>query len=326
MKHLFIINPMAGKINGRLTEIENDIRSFFAGNPMMDYAVHITRWKRDASGYTLRYVSNTREIVRVYAFGGNGTFFEIINGAAGLPNVQIAWYPLGRANSLLYSFGVEDISAFQSLRNLSLSPVSTIDTIKAGNNYMAINALIGAEATAFKWGESLADHVALPRNACYVGAGIANALLHRGSRHYYFETENTKFHGDFRSVLVTNTPAYGIGLRPAVDAVINDGYMDMYTIKRVPRTKLFRIIQDYMRGNYKKWPEYIDHYRCKKLRVASDSTMTISIDGEFFYTTSLDFEVFPASLDFVCPPGIIIPTQKEIPSPSLEMSVQEVLG
>jgi diacylglycerol kinase family enzyme len=312
MKHLFILNPTAGRIGGRLDAIENDIRSFFAGNPGLDYAIHVTRWKRDASGYTLRYVNDTPEIVRVYAFGGNGTFFEVINGAIGLPNVQIAWYPLGRNNSLLHSFGVEHLSAFQSLRNLSLSPVSTIDTIRAGNNYMAINALIGGEAEAFSWGESLADHFALSRNACYIAAGIVNALLHRQSRHYYLETEDTQFHGDFRSILVTNTPTYGAGLRPAADALMNDGYMDLYTIKRVPRSRLVTVIGDYTRGNYRKWPEYISHYRCKKLRIFSDSIMTIAIDGEFFYRTSLDFEVLPGSLDFVCPPGVSIPVQKDL--------------
>ncbi|MDR2073102.1 MAG: acylglycerol kinase family protein, partial [Spirochaetaceae bacterium] len=135
MKHLFIINPKAGKANGRIPEIKNDIQSFFAGRPEVDYTIHVTRWKRDASGYTLRYASDTREIVRIYALGGNGTFYEIINGAVGLPNVQIAWYPLGKNNSLLHSFGPEHLPAFQSLMNLSLSPVGTIDTIKVGNNY-----------------------------------------------------------------------------------------------------------------------------------------------------------------------------------------------
>ncbi|MDR2210333.1 MAG: hypothetical protein LBO65_02550 [Spirochaetaceae bacterium] len=308
MKHLFIINPKAGKINGRVTGIERDIQSFFTGNSQANYNIHVTRWKRDASGYTLRYVTNTREIVRVYALGGNGTFFEIINGAVGLPNVQVAWYPLGRNNSLLHSFGSEHLSAFQSFMNLSLSPVSTIDTIKTENNYMVGNALIGGEAVAFKWGEYLADHFALPRNHCYLGMGFLNALLHRQGRHYYFETEDMQFHGDYRSILVTNVSTYGAGLRPAArDALINDGYMDLYTIKRIPRSFLLKALRDYTQGNYHKWPDYIRHYRCKKLRIVSNSVMTIAIDGEFLYKNSLDFEVFPASVDFVCPPGIHIP-------------------
>lgn len=321
MKHLFIVNPMAGKITGRVNEIVNDIQSFFACNPKLDYTIHITRWKRDASGYTLRYVNNTREIVRIYVFGGNGTFFEIINGAIGLPNVQIAWYPLGRNNSLLYSFGVERLSAFQSLRNLSLSPVSTIDTIKAGNNYMAINALIGGEAAAFKWGESMANHFNLPRNLCYIGAGIVNGFFNRQSQRYYFEMEDTQFQGNFRSVLVTNAPTYGSGLRPAVDASLNDGYMDLYTIASIPQCKLLKVVGDYTQGNYKKWPGYIRHYRCKKLKITSDSIMTISLDGEFFYRTALNFEVFPGSLDFVCPPGINIPVQSGNKARPAETSV-----
>ncbi|MDR2314254.1 MAG: hypothetical protein LBE02_06940 [Spirochaetaceae bacterium] len=308
MKHLFIVNPKAGKINGQVNEIKNDIESFFASRPEADYTIHVTRWKRDASGYTLRYASGAREIVRIYAMGGNGTFYEVINGAVGLPNVQIAWYPLGRNNSLLHSFGTEYLPAFQSLMNLSLSRVSTIDTIKTENNYMTGNALIDGEALAFKWGEYLADHFALPRRSCHLGASIFSALIHRQTRHYYFEMENIQFHGDFRSILVTNVSTYGAGLRPAVrDAFINDGYMDLYTIKRIPRSRLVKVLRDYIQGSYYKWPDYIRHYRCKKLRIFSDSIMTIIIDGEIFYKNALDFEVFPASVNFVCPPGINIP-------------------
>jgi diacylglycerol kinase family enzyme len=173
---------------------------------------------------------------------------------------------------------------------------------------MTGNVLIGGETTAFKWGEYLADHFALPRNLCYLGASIFNALIHRQTQHYYFEMENIQFHGDFRSILITNIPTYGAGLHPAArDALINDGYMDLYTIKRIPRSRLVKVLGDYIRGNYHKWPDYIRHYRCKKLRLCSDSIMSIAIEGEVLYKSTLDFEVFPASVDFVCPPGVHIP-------------------
>jgi diacylglycerol kinase family enzyme len=309
MKHLFIINPQAMLISGRVDEIEDDIRSFFQSNPRLEYSIHVSRWKRDASGYTQRYVSNAGELVRVYAMGGNGTLFEVINGVVGLPNAQVAWYPLGNDNSMLYAFGGrENLSAFQSLQNLSLSPVITLDTIRAGNHYMTINGLIGGEAQAFRQGEILSKKTKLSRNFCYMAAGFFNGLRKSNLQYYYIETERIKIEGNFRSILVTNLPAYGAGIKPAVDALFNDGYMDVYIMQDIPKSKFFLVLKDYETGRYQKWPEYISHHRCKKFRVSSGSSMTMSFDGSLFYDTSMNFEICPHSLDFVCPPGINIPS------------------
>jgi diacylglycerol kinase family enzyme len=308
MKHLFIINPQAKEINGHVDEIENDIKSFFKGNSGMEYSIHTCRWQRDASGYTLRYLSNAAEMVRVYAMGGNGTLFEVINGVVGLPNAQVAWYPLGNANSLLYAFGgAEYASAFQSLHNLSLSPVVTLDTIRAGNHYITINAVIGAEADTFHKGEALARQTRLPGNFCHLAAVVFNAFFTRNIQSYCIEMEQEKVEDTFQSILIANIPSFGAGIKPAVDALFNDGYMDLYTIKHIPRHMLVPVIWDYENGNYKNWPEYISHYRCKRLRVSSASSMTISLDGSFFYDNSMEFEMCPRSLDFVCPPGVKVP-------------------
>jgi len=312
MKHLFVINPRAARIAGHVDEIEDDIRRFFSSNPREDYSLHICRWKRDASGFTRRTIHNAPEMTRVYAVGGSGTLFEILNGVVGMPNAQVAWYPMGNNNSMLYAFGSDEkISAFQSLQNLSFSRVVTLDTIKAGNHYMIANAVIGVEAEADKMGEKLAKKTRLPKNVCCRAWEVSRALLRGNSQYYYFETESAAVEGEFYTVLLTNIPTYGMGLQPAGGARFNDGYMDVYTIKPMPWKKAPNIIADYAKGRYHKWPDYITHYRCKKFHISSASTMTVSLDGELFYDISLDFEICPASVNFVCPPGIVVPHAEE---------------
>jgi diacylglycerol kinase family enzyme len=307
MKHLFIINSQAEQIAGRVDELEEQIKSFFAVNPREEYSIHKCRWKRDASGFTRRTLNNAPEIIRVYALGGSGTLFEVINGTVGMPNAQVAWYPLGSNNSLLYTFGSsEEIASFKSLQNLCFSRVVTLDTIKAGNHYMIANALIGAEAEANKMGESLTKKIPFSKNFYYLAWEYLRPILRGHTQFYRFETENAAEEGEFYSILLTNVPSYGVGLQPASDAVFNDGFMDIYAIKPMPWKKSPVIISDYLRGCYAKWPQYISHYRCKKFHISSSAAMTISLDGELFYDTSLDFEICPASVNFVCPPGIVM--------------------
>ncbi|MDR0447328.1 MAG: hypothetical protein LBH07_01525 [Treponema sp.] len=310
MKHLCIINPVAEHIKGHVDEIIEIIQDFFLLNPRIKYAIHVTRWKRDASGFILRYVNNASEIVRVYAFGGGGTLFEVINGVVGLPNAQVAWYPLGKDNKFLPVFGKDKLNSFQSVRNLCLSRTITIDTILAGKHYVAANILIGAEVLASGTGKQISKLFRLSRKTSYYIAGIWYFFLKKENRQYRIEMESGELNGNFAGILISNIPNHGAGI-PAPEARFNDGYMDLYTIKQIPHNYLINAVRDYFRGQYAKWPEYFSHYRCKKAHISSASDMPISLDGEYFYDTVLDLKISPASLDFVCPPNINYPALKQ---------------
>ena len=316
MKHLCIINPKAGQIAGRVTGLVSEIKDFFDRNPRMDNTIHVTRWKRDASGYTMRFVNNASEMVRVYAFGGGGTLFEVINGVMGLPNVQVAYFPLGRENDLLLNFGSNSIYEFSSMRNLSLAPVIAMDTILAGNHYVVSVILIGLEALSYQAGMKLAEQLKLPLNFSYLLSGFYYAFIKGEIRHYCIEIEGIKLEENYAGIFIGNVSSHGTGT-PAPEALFNDGYMDLYTLKIPPRNKVVRIIMDYQKGLYSKWPEYIQHYRCKKLRITSPADMTISLDGEIFFDTELNLEIYPFSLNFVCPANISFsifkPSPEDVP-------------
>ena len=300
MKHLCIINPKAGQVRGHVYELVLEINAFFLKNPRMDHAVHITRWKRDASGFAMRYVKNASEMVRVYAFGGGGTLFEVINGVMGLPNVQIAYYPLGRDDDLLTVFGKNSGRIFKSLRNLSLSSPIAIDTILAGNHYALANITIGIGAISYQTGMQLSERLMLPLNASYNAAGIYYAFIKKSISRYRIEMEDIEMEGDYAGIFIANISGNGGG-SPAPEARFNDGIMDIYAIKQTPRNVILRVIMDYQTGNYAKWPQYINHYRCKKLKISSPKDMTMILDGEIFYYTEINLEIKPASINFICP-------------------------
>ena len=312
MIHLCIINPMAGLIKGRVGEIEDEIKNFFSANPRMKYDIHITRWKRDASGYVLRYANNVSELLRVYVFGGTGTFFEVLNGLVGLPNVQVAWYPLGIDNTLLAVFGKDKLRTFQSLKNLCLSPVKTIDTILAGNHNVITNVLIGIEANSYLKGRELSEQFRLPRKICNYLMDLIYFFLKPEINHYRIDADSVELDGNLLGILITNIPNHVAGT-PVEESGFNDGFMDLYIIKPIPKSKIISVVMDYERGRYAKWPEFFCHYRCKKLRVSSSSDMTISLDGELFFDTEFTIEIRPSSLDFVYPPDIDESILSQIP-------------
>ncbi|MDR0670594.1 MAG: hypothetical protein LBF95_10980 [Treponema sp.] len=307
MRHLFIVNPRAFFIKGQVDRICGEIRSFFVNFPHIAYDIHITRWKRDAVVFVHRYVSAADRIVRVYAVGGMGTLFEVVNGVAGLPNVQVACWPFGIDNTFLWYFGKKKMDRFHSLKELVFSNVASFDLIKCGNNYGICAGYMGAEAIASRHGDDIVENVdRLPRwlvrtGGIYLMLALYYCVKKETTQSYRVVLDGAPLHGTYRSILIANEPYLASGLNPAVDARPDDGILDVYLIQHVPYYKLPGLAIDYAYGHYDKWPNYISHYQAKTISISSDQIMHICIDGEHFYDTAIEYEIIPRAVDFVCP-------------------------
>ena len=87
MKHIFIINPAAGKYD-RTEEFSGKIAAACASRGL-DYEVHVSEKPGDCRA-TARRAAESGEEVRLYACGGDGTLNEVVNGAAGFAAVPVS--------------------------------------------------------------------------------------------------------------------------------------------------------------------------------------------------------------------------------------------
>ncbi|MDL2288867.1 hypothetical protein LJC32_05765 [Oscillospiraceae bacterium OttesenSCG-928-F05] len=304
MKHLFIINPMAWQARSRMTEIFQRIHGLFKEHPAFEYDIHITRWRRDAVGFIHRYAAGAKDIVRVYAVGGTGTFFEVINGVVGLPNIQVALWPCGKDNSFLRYFGDDRLRLFSALENLVFAGVTGVDVFRCNGNYGLTYGSVGLESRADNLGGRLSKKTGFPADICYISAAVWD-LFRRGTGQWYnLDLDGMRLDGAYISMLVANGPCYGTGFSPAVDAHPNDGKLEVYTTRPAVTREYPRLMADYTSGQYANWPEYVSHYSGRCLRVSSDEVMSISLDGELFYEKSVTFELIPYAVDLVCPLGV----------------------
>jgi diacylglycerol kinase family enzyme len=309
MNHLFIVNPKAFFLKGRTDDVCTDIRLFFANYPEIKYDIHVTRWKRDAVGFTRRYVSLSDRIVRVYAVGGMSTLMEVINGVVGLPNVQVAAWPFGIDNTFLHNFGKDSVERFCSLRNLVFSGVSSFDLIRCGNNFGICAGFMGVEAMAARMGDRIMTSIDfipgwIARSGLvYILSAIYFILKKNTIQTYQVVIDGIPLHGDFVNILIANQPYLSSDLYPATEAQPNDGFLDVYLIRSIKGIKFITLILDYVKGRYGKWPSYISHYRGKSVAVSSEKIIQICLDGEHFYDTIVKYEVVPQALDFVCLSG-----------------------
>ena len=98
MKHLFIINPAAGK-RGSTDALAGRIKTLFDARGL-PYQITLTTSAGDAERIT-RQAAEQGEAVRVYACGGDGTLNEVVNGAAGHSFMAVTNYPKGTGNDFL---------------------------------------------------------------------------------------------------------------------------------------------------------------------------------------------------------------------------------
>jgi diacylglycerol kinase family enzyme len=305
MKHLFIINPKAGLVRDRKDRIIEEIKIFFGNYPEFSYEIHVTRWKRDAVGFIRRYLSRCAELVRVYATGGTGTLFEIINAVAGLPNVQVAYYPHGRVDSFIHAFGEDKEPLFHSLRNLVFAPVAGLDIIKWGNNFGINGCFIGLSALAYQDSSRFLEKTGFPyHEMTFHLTLIKRLLLGKSSQYYRIELDGQKLNGEYLNITIPNIPHIGERVLRVAEASPTDGLLHLYLIKKTPRTMAFQVYADYETGRYEKWPEYISHHSGKRIFISSPAMMTIAFDGEIFYNDRLQYDIIPRGIDFVCPGGM----------------------
>jgi len=301
MRHLFIINPAAKKINGRTKPVKDKISAFFAKHPENKYDVYVSEWSRDSVMFIQDYIAGvTDETIRVHAIGGTCTLFEVVNSVVGLPNVEIASYPYGKANSFLKYFGIKNEKLFFSMESQVFDKAVPMDIIRCGNNYGICYGMAGIEAYASVIGENWIEK-GLPGDISYMLAGLVMILSGKAGQNYFLEIDGNIVEGDFASVMIANAPCYGLNMYPAIDAHPDDGTLDVYAFKNASRMKLLTCITGYTHGKYRDLPDLALHYRAKKIKLSSDEVMCMSVDGEHFYGTSIEYEIMPKAVRFVCP-------------------------
>jgi len=319
MHHQFIINPIASAVKGRVREITEEIKAFFGGIGADNYHIHVTRWVRDGMGYVNRFARTSPEPVRVHSMGGIGTLYEMVNGTIGLPNVQIAAYPMGASNFFLQYFGTDKMHMFRSIRNQVFSDVTPIDVMRGNIGYSIGHTVIGLEAIADRDGSEILERAKhLPVSLCYIYAGIRSIFrVKEIGQRYDIEIDGVDFSGEYVSILVAGPPCYGGGnMIPAPEAHPNDGIMEIYLIKKMSSLKLLSQINNYMSGNHKSMGDNLIHTQGKKITISGERDIMMSLDSECFYDESLTLEILPDAIEFVCPDGIDITKIPRIRTPA----------
>lgn len=303
MKHIFIVNPAAGK--GKTLPALLQRITFSCEKLGVDYEIYHTTTVGDGMRFAKSKCDEyPDETLRFYACGGDGTMNEIANALACRKNAELAVVPIGTGNDFLKIF--TELENFSDMEKFILGKAVPMDIIKFGDRY-ALNILnIGFDCEVVKRVEEIKRASWVPHGMAYSIAVTQVITKMYGSDFKITTDDGHVFDGNHILVAFANAQYYGGGYRPAPTALVNDGYMEICLFDKISRPTLIKLLPKYKAGthleNLEKRP-YLHYLKCKKATFEAPDTMTVCADGELLPAKKLDIEVVPLGINVVIPQG-----------------------
>ena len=298
MKHIFLINPTAGKgnIQGAVTE---KIKKYFEKRTE-DFEIYNTKCEGDAEITAKRY-AETGEKTCIYACGGEGTVYEVLNGIVGFRNVTLGTVPCGSANDFLKYFDNKE-SFFDIEAQVEGSKVP-MDIIKAGDRYCLNGCSVGMDAVVARDMSLFKNLPLVSGQAAYKLAIIKTFLSKIGVKINIATDNNSPKQKSCLFAVIANAPFYGGGFMAAPNAVPNDGKLDFTMVDVISKLKIPKFLKKYEKGDIYGL-DYCTLGKCNSMYFTSDTPIPVNLDGEIIETKSMSFEIVKSAVNFAVPKGV----------------------
>lgn len=247
---------------------------------------------------------------RVLIGGGDGTLSAAAEVLVGR-DVRMGVLPLGTCNDFARSIYVP-LSIQEACRVAVSGEVHHIDVGLADQRVFLNAATVGLSAVITR---SLSDDLKkrLGR-AAFAVVGVSEAWSHEPFR-VRLETEDDVHEFDAHQVVVGNGRYHGGGTLLSPTASHEDGILDIYVILSVQTSpgeesdsggrlqdlwNLFRIGTLLGRGRHIEHPA-VRHLRTSRVRLVTQPSQAIDVDGEFLGETPAEFKVRRRALQVIAP-------------------------
>ncbi len=307
MRHIFIVNPAAGK-NAPATALVPRIREVCEAHGCR-YEILETTAPLEAITLCREAILAAGETVRLYACGGDGTLLEVMTAIEPGSDTELAHIPCGSGNDFVRMLGGAqpylDLEAMVTAKAYSIDGI--LCTYGEGESRCSLNvAATGMDA-------EVAYHMAKFKRWPLVSGSMAYNLAlvkvffgRLGCRlTVEMETEKgkVKADGNFLFALCANGEYYGGGYHGVPTAVPDDGVLDFVLVEKMSRLRILRLLPKYKKGTHK-GECGVNFYRGTAIRVQADRVMPVTLDGECVLTDRFCATVQKDAYRFVMPAAI----------------------
>lgn len=310
MKHVFVINPSAGKsdatesIQRQVVELGRDL----------DCEIYITRAPGDATSYVRhRCQESPSENFRFYACGGDGTINEVVTGIVDQPNAEMTCYPSGSGNDYVKYFGTQ--ADFLDLKGLVNGTVKAVDVMrvivekadetKSDNIRYSLNICnFGFDAIVCKTMEQVRRKWLVGGRNAYT-TGIVKTLF-TGRRTQCSVTVDGSVVHDGEMLLCTlgNGRYIGGAYQCSPLSQNDDGLVEVCLFKPLSLFNFIKLIKSYRDGTFIHRPDIQDkmtYLQGRVIDIEAPRPIDLCVDGEILFGSRFHIEQLRRAIRFVVP-------------------------
>jgi diacylglycerol kinase (ATP) len=300
---LLVVNPIRStKAAKLLTGVEGTLRQL--GVPC-----HLNFTERKGHGIELARQAVAQGYETIVAVGGDGTVNEVVNGVVG-SEVVVFSIPLGAGNDFLRSLGIWtwreacDVLAEGEVAQIDLGLVEYRDDA-AGlrQRYYAVLADVGFGSEVVRNTPRRFRH-ALGGNLGYLVSIYRTAIQGQAPARPMRVTVHGEIRCDEKLLLVEalNGMYGGGGLKIAPEAKMDDGRLDVFLVREMSWLKIWALFPKIWRGTHIE-DERAEYFHARDVRIETDSSARVSVDGELIGHAPARFSIVPGALKVICPCG-----------------------
>mgnify|MGYP000985160698 CR=1 FL=1 len=298
-----IVNPNAG--NGKGKKDWERISELFR-REKITLVPEFTLRKGHAIEYTQEAID--RGFRKFISVGGDGTLNEVINGIFTqnkIPSneIVIGMIPVGTGNDWGRMFGIPTVYegavrviAENKIMLHDIGVVKYHQGTESQTRYFINIAGLGFEALVVKKTNKQKDK-GRSNQALYFFNLISSLISYNKTRAEII-IDDKKTVARIFSLNVGNGRYCGGGMRQTPDALPDDGLLDVTVIKEMGRIEIIKSLKILYDGTILSHPR-VDGYRCKNVKVSTDSLLYVESDGESLGHTPAEFSIIPAAVNVV---------------------------
>jgi YegS/Rv2252/BmrU family lipid kinase len=291
---MVLVNPAAG--GGRAGKEAEAVLKRVPGSDAFDVRHTV------GPGHATALVKAARErgVGRFLSVGGDGTLYEVVNGAlsAGSGPPTVAILPLGTGNSFGRDIGVTSVDkAVRALSNGETRPCDAVQLVSEEDTRWSIN-LVGLGFSAFA-GDLMNRRFKRLGAAGYILAVLIELARLRAPPVRYRMDDGDWRTEDLIMLSLCNSQYTGGAMQMAPDAVIDDGQLDVIALHPMSRARFLGAFPRIFRGTHPELPE-ITAERATRVELDVPGPIDVMIDGEVAKLTLQSVSVHRHALEVLC--------------------------
>ena len=294
MKHVFILNPVSGRESAK-TLIPIIEEYFKTSND--EFEILKTEYAGHAKVLASQF--HKEDDVCIYATGGDGTLWEVVNGLD--PEVTFSIIPSGTGNDFFRMIEA----------NIYDMPKLVKDTIEGEqiqvdygicNDMRFINCLcMGVDADVNARVCEVGKASMMPKKLLYLSSAL-NALTHLKPLEFRVWMNGKEEVKQGLLAAVMNGRKYGGGFTPTPNANMNDGLFDVCFVQPVKFARLATLFPQYFKGTHLEAKE-VEMSQTESIRFQFEQEINVCLDGEMFRMKDIDAKIVKGGMTLKVPRG-----------------------